>query len=67
MAEAARIDFLSDVFVAAAVVIAQAPYCFQWLQHRTNIATLCCAELENRRCKSSSVTSPFKTLKQLSR
>ena len=32
-------------------------HCFEWLQHCSNIATLCCAE--NRRCKSSRVTSPL--------
>ena len=31
-------------------------HCFEWLQHCSNIATLCCAK--NRHCKSSLVTSP---------
>ena len=31
-------------------------HCFQWLQHCSNIAALCCAK--NRRCESSRVTSP---------
>ena len=31
-------------------------HCFEWLQHCSNIATLCCAK--NRRCESSRVTSP---------
>ena len=31
-------------------------HCFEWLQHCSNIAKLCCAE--NRRCRSSRVTSP---------
>ena len=30
---------------------------FKWLQHYSNIATLCCAK--TRRCESSRVTSPF--------
>ena len=32
-------------------------HCFEWLQHCSNIATLCCAK--NRSCKSSRVTSPL--------
>ena len=32
-------------------------HCFEWLQYCSSIATLCCAK--NRRCKSSSVTSPL--------
>ena len=32
-------------------------YCFDWLQHCSNVATLCCAK--NRRCESSRVTSPL--------
>ena len=32
-------------------------HCFEWLQHCSNIATLCCAK--NRRCESSRVTSPL--------
>ena len=32
-------------------------HCFDWLQHCSNIATLCCAK--NRRCESSRVTSPL--------
>ena len=32
-------------------------HCFEWLQHCSNIATLCCAE--NRRCLASRVTSPL--------
>ena len=31
-------------------------HCFEWSQHCSNIATLCCAK--NRRCESSRVTSP---------
>ena len=33
-------------------------HCFVWLQHRCNIAPLCCAK--NRCCKSSLVTSPLR-------
>ena len=32
-------------------------HCFEWLQHCSSIATLCCAK--NRRCESSRVTSPL--------
>ena len=32
-------------------------HCFEWFQHCSNIATLCCAK--NRRCESSRVTSPL--------
>ena len=32
-------------------------HCFEWLQHCSSIATLCCAK--NRRCESSHVTSPL--------
>ena len=32
-------------------------HCFDWLQHCSDIATLCCAK--NRRCESSRVTSPL--------
>ena len=31
-------------------------HCFEWFQHCSNIATLCCAK--NRGCESSRVTSP---------
>ena len=31
-------------------------HCFEWLQHCSNIAALCCAK--NRRCESSRVTLP---------
>ena len=33
-------------------------HCFKWLQHCSNMATLCCAK--NRPCESSRVTSPQK-------
>ena len=36
---------------------------FEWLQHCSNIATLCCAK--NRRCESSRVTSSQYSKKQL--
>ena len=32
-------------------------HCFEWLQHCSNIAALCCAK--NRRCESCRVTSPL--------
>ena len=35
-------------------------HCCEWLQHCSNIATLCCAQ--NRRCESSRVTSPLSHL-----
>ena len=35
-------------------------HCFEWLQHCSNIATLCCAK--KRRCESSRVTSPLEKL-----
>ena len=34
-------------------------HCFEWFQHCSNIATLCCAK--NRRCESSRVTLPLNT------
>ena len=33
-------------------------HCFEWLQHSSNVATLCCAK--NGCCESSRVTSPLK-------
>ena len=38
-------------------VVTLLQHCFEWLQHCSNIATLCCAN--NRRCESSRVTSPL--------
>ena len=35
-------------------------HCFEQLQHCSNIATLCCTK--NRRCESSRVTSPLRTI-----
>ena len=69
--EAAGLHFSIDVFVAVAVGVVTRDnsqrrfysaatllqYCFEWLQHCFNIATLCCAK--NRRCKVCSVTSPY--------
>ena len=37
-------------------------HCFEWLQHCSSIATLCCAK--NRSCKSSRVTSPLSPCKR---
>ena len=34
-------------------------HCFEWLQHFSNISTLCCAK--NCRCESFRVTSPLET------
>ena len=44
-------------FLAQHSITALLWHCFEWLQHCSNIATLCCAE--NRRGKSSRVTSPL--------
>ena len=35
-------------------------HCFEWLQHCSNIAALCCAK--SRRCESSRVKSPLEKL-----
>ena len=43
-------------FLAQRNIKALLRHCFEWLQHCSNIATLRCAE--NRRSKSSRVTSP---------
>ena len=43
-------------FLAQHNIKALLRHCFEWLQHCSNIATLCCAE--NRRSKSFRVTSP---------
>ena len=37
-------------------------HCFEWLQHCSTIATLCCAK--NRRCESSRATFTFRHLLQ---
>ena len=43
-------------FLAQHSVATLLRHCFEWLQHCSNIARLCCAK--NRRCESSRVTSP---------
>ena len=43
-------------FLAQHSVATLLRHCFEWLQHCSNIAALCGAK--NRRCQSSSVTSP---------
>ena len=43
-------------FLAQHNIKALLRHCFEWLQHCSNITTLCCAE--NRRSKSFRVTSP---------
>ena len=42
-------------FLAQHSITALLRHCLEWLQHCSNITTLCCAE--NRRCKSFRVTS----------
>ena len=44
-------------FLAQHSVATLLRHCFEWLQHCSNIATLCCAK--NRRCESSRVTLPL--------
>ena len=44
-------------FLAPHSVASLLPHCFEWLQHCSNIATLCCAK--NRRFESSLVRSPL--------
>jgi len=46
-------------FLAQHSVATLLPHGFEWLQHCSNIAMLCCAK--NRRCQSSCVTSPEAT------
>ena len=43
-------------FLAQHSVATLLRHCFEWLQHCSNIGTLCCAI--NRRCQSYCVTSP---------
>ena len=50
-------------FLAQHSVSTSLRHSFKWLQHCSNIATLCCAK--NRRCESSSVASPQYSKKQL--
>ena len=47
-------------FLAQHSIAALLRHCFEWLQHCSNIARLCCAK--NRLCDSSCVTSPLKPL-----
>ena len=44
-------------FLSQHSVVTLLRHCFEWLQHCSNIATLCCAK--NGRCKSSRVTPPL--------
>ena len=44
------------------IVATLSGHCFEWLQHCSSIATLCCAK--NRSCKSSRVTSPLSPCKR---
>ena len=44
-------------FLAQSSITTLLRHCFEWLQHCSNIAALCCAQ--NRRCESSHVTSPL--------
>ena len=44
-------------FLAQSSITTLLRHCFEWLQHCSNIAALCCAQ--NRRCESSLVTSPL--------
>ena len=46
----------NDDVLAPHSVATLARHCFEWSQHCSNIATLCCAK--NRRCESSRATSP---------
>ena len=50
-------DDLQRRFLARHSVATLLRHCFEWLQHCSSIATLCCAK--NRRCESSRVTSPL--------
>ena len=47
----------NDDFLAQISITILLRHCFEWLQHCSNIAALCCAQ--NRRCESSLVTSPL--------
>ena len=46
-------------FLAQHSVATLLRHCFEWFQHCSNIATLCCAK--NRRCESTRVTLPLIT------
>ena len=51
-----NVRYLQQRFLARYSVATLLQYCFEWLQHRFNIAPLCCAK--NHRCELSNVTSP---------
>ena len=51
--EAIRNDDLTEAQHSVATLLR---HCFEWLQHCSSIATLCCAK--NHRCELSRVTSP---------
>ena len=55
-------DDLQRQFLTQHSITSLLQHCFESLQHCSNITTLCCAE--NRRCKSSRVTSPWGTATQ---
>ena len=50
-------DDLQRRFLTQHIISTLLRHCFEWLQHCSNIAALCCAK--NRRCESSRVTSPY--------
>ena len=50
---------LQRLFLTQHIISTLLRHCFEWLQHFSNIAALCCAK--NRRRESSRVTSPFET------
>ena len=51
--ETTRNDDLTEAQHSVATLLRN---CFEWLQHCSSIATLCC--VKNHRCESSRVTSP---------
>ena len=55
---------LQETILAQRSVASLLRHCFEWLQHCSNIATLCCAT--NRGCESFRVTSPLGTATKLS-
>ena len=50
----------NDDFKAQHSVATLLRHCFEWLQHCSSIATLCCAK--HRRCESFRVTSPLQPI-----
>ena len=52
----ADVLFLFFLFLAQQSITTLLRHCFEWLQHCSNIRTLCCAQ--NRPYESSAVTSP---------